>query len=151
MRRHKKKRKKKLMHKTIYEDNKYSMQDTSYLYVGAKYTLGEIVDEEEMMFKFRLIVERYILPEADLQDTLETQLYYLKPDSFLIRIYKQLKAKVKVNIIEEKKTLSGSHKKQYVTKLLTMKELADMTPEEKEEKGVVVQELRMSKLALMAF
>lgn len=139
------------MHKTIYEDNKYNMQDTSYLYVGAKYTLSEILDEEEIMFKFRLIVERYILPEADLQDTLETHLYYLKEDSFLVKIYKQLKAKVKVNIIEEKKSLFGGRKKQYVTKFLTVKELAAMTPEEKEKKGIVVQELRMSKLALMGF
>lgn len=139
------------MHKTVYEDNKYSMQDTSYLYIGAKYTLGEIVEEEEIMFKFRLIVERYVLPEADMQDTLETQLYYLKADSFIVRIYKQLKAKVKVNVIEEKRMLSGARKKQYVTRMLPVERFVEMTPEEKQEKGVVVQELRMSKLALMAF
>lgn len=139
------------MHKTVYEENKYSMQDTGSLYVGTKYTLEEIIDEEEITFKFRLIVERYILPEADLQDTLESHLYYLRPDSFLIKIYRQLKAKVKVNIIEEKRTLTGNRKKQYTTKILTVEQLAAMPPSEKEEKGVVVQELKMSKLALMAF
>jgi len=104
-----------------------------------------------MPFKFRLIVERYILPEADLQDTLETHLYYLEPKSFIVKIYKQLKAKVKINIIEEKKHLLGGSKKQYVTKLMTVEELTAMSAEEKEKKGVVVQELIMSKLALMAF
>lgn len=139
------------MHKTVYEDYKYHMQDTSNLYIGSKYTLENIIDEEEITFKFRLIVERYILPEADLQDTLETHLYYLEPKSFLVKIYKQIKAKVKINIIEEKRSLLGGVKKQYTTKMLTVEELAAMPVAEKEAKGVVVQELRMSKLALMAF
>lgn len=139
------------MHKTVYEDYKYHLQDTGNLYIGAKYTLEEIIDEEMIPFKFRLIVERYILPEADLQDTLETHLYYLEPKSFLVKIYKQLKAKVKINIIEEKRSLFGSSKKQYTTKMVTMEELSAMSVAEKEEKGIVIQELRMSKLALMTF
>ena len=138
------------MKKTVYEDYKYSMQDTGKVYVGSKYTLDEILESEDMPFKFRLIVERYILPEADRQDTLETHLYYLEPKSFIVKIYKQLKAKVKVNVIEEKRGLFGS-KKQYVTKLVTVEELTAMSREEKESKGLVVQELIMSKLALMAF
>lgn len=139
------------MQKTVYEDYKYHLQDTGNLYIGAKYTLEEIIDEEMIPFKFRLIVERYILPEADLQDTLETHLYYLEPKSFLVKIYKQLKAKVKINIIEDKRSLFGSSKKQYTTKMVTMEELSAMSVAEKEEKGIVIQELRMSKLALMTF
>jgi len=139
------------MHKTVYEDNKYSMQDTGNLYVGSKYTLEELINEDEIPFKFRLVVERYILPEADLQDTLESHLYYLDAKSFLVKIYGQLKAKVKINIIEEKKSFLGGSKKQYVTKFVTVAELAAMPVAEKEAQGVVVQELKMSKLALMAF
>lgn len=139
------------MQKTFYEDNKYSMQDTSFLYVGTKYTLDELINEGEIPFKFRLIVERYILPESSPEDTLETQLYYLEPRSFLVKIYGQIKAKVKINIMEERKTLTGKKKKQYVTKMLTVEQLTQMSVAEKEAKGVVVQELKMSKLALMAF
>lgn len=139
------------MHKTVYEENKYSLQDTGNLYVGTKYTMEELIGEEEIPFKFRLIVERYILPEADLQDTLETHLYYLDAKSFLVKIYAQIKTKVKINIIEEKKSLFGGVKKQYTTRMITVAELADMSVAEKEAKGVVVQEIRMSKLALMAF
>lgn len=139
------------MQKTVYEDNKYSMQDTTTLYVGTKYTMGELLEEEDISFKFRLIVERYILPEADPGDTLETHLYYLKPESFVVKIYKQIKAKVKVNIIEEKKSITGRQNRRYVTKILTVEQLAAMTPERKEAQGVVVQELSMSKLALMTF
>lgn len=148
------------MEKKIYEDYKYSMQDTARLYVGAKYTFRELLDEDEISFKFRLIMERYILPEADREDTLETHLYYLAPGSFLVKIYRQMKAKVKVNVIEEKKPLfgfggadgNGAHgtgKKRYVTKQLTVEELADIPPAQKEQQGFVIQELSVSKLALV--
>ena len=144
------------MEKKIYEDYKYSMQDTARLYVGAKYTFRELLDEDEISFKFRLIMERYILPEADMEDTLETHLYYLVPDSFLVKIYKQMKAKVKVKVIEEKKSLVGRAgkagevpKKRYVTKQPTVEGLASVPPADKERQGYVRQEQSVSKLALL--
>ncbi len=137
------------MQKTIYEDYKYGMQDTSRVYVGCKYTFAEFLEAEEVMFKFRLLVQKYILPEADPEDTLETHLYYLQPGNFLVKLYDQMKARVKINIIEEKKSLVGKPKKEYVTRQLKVSELVRMTPEEKEAAGIVIQELSASKLAIM--
>lgn len=143
------------MEKREYEDYKYSMQDAARLYVGAKYTFRELLEDEEIAFKFRLIAERYILPEADPEDTLETHLYYLAPDSFLVKIYKQMKATVKVNVIEEKKPLfgfrpgGGAGKKRYVTKQLAVEELVGIPLAAKERQGCVIQELSVSKLALL--
>lgn len=137
------------MQRKTYEDYKYSMQDTSRLYVGSKYTMGEILEAEDILFKFRMIVERYILPESDLEDTLETHLYYLEKGKFLVQTYKHMKARVKVNVIEEKKDLFGKKRKEYVTRNLTIDELVEMPPEEKERKGMVIQELSVSKLALL--
>ena len=148
------------MQKTVYEDYKYSVQDTARIYVGCKYTFGEFLEEEEILFKFRLVMQKYILPEADREDTLETHLYYLEPDSFLVKIYRQMKAKVRVIVIEEKKPFLGigakggsgeraaEGKKRYVTKQLTVEELTSVPPREKERQGYVIQELSVSKLAL---
>lgn len=145
------------MQKTVYEDYKYSVQDTARIYVGCKYTFGEFLEEEEILFKFRLVMQKYILPEADLQDTLETHLYYLAPDSFLVKIYRQMKARVRVNVLEAKKPFpvigggkTGEGRKRYVTKQFTVEELAAVPPEEKERQGYVIQELSVSKLALAA-
>ncbi len=139
------------MRRTVYEDYKYSVQDTGRIYVGCKYTFGEFLEEEEILFKFRLIMQKYILPEADPEDTLETHLYYLPPESFLVKIYRQMKAKVRVIVLEEKKSLfGGTGKLRYVTKLLTVEELARVSPQEKERQGYVIQELSVSKLALAA-
>ena len=139
------------MHKQQYEDYKYVMQDTYQLYLGAKYSFEELIDNEEVPFKFRLIVERYIYQDVDPQTTLESQLYYMTSKDLQYRIYRQIKMKVKVNVIEEKKSLTGKCKKVYTTRILPVEELVKMTPAEKEEKGMVIQELMCSKLALMTF
>ena len=138
------------MQKTVYEDFKYSMQDVGRVYVGCKYSFEELLDDEDLLFKFRMIVERYILPEADSEDTLETHLYYLNPNSFAVKLYNRIKARVKVSVIEEKKSLFGKVRKQYVTKQLTVDELVSIPPAEKEKQGMVIQELSVSKLALSA-
>ena len=129
------------MQRKTYEDYKYSMQDTGRLYVGSKYTMGELLEAEDILFKFRMIVERYILPESDPEDTLETHLYYLEKGKFLVQTYRHMKARVKVNIIEEKRSLFGKRKKEYVTRNLTIDELVQMPPAEKERRGLVIQEL----------
>lgn len=139
------------MDKTVYEDYKYCMQDVGNLYIGSKYTMEELLEDETVPFKFRLVIERYILPKADLQDTLETHLYYLEEKSFHVKIYRQLKARVKVNLIQEKKGLGGRAKREYTTKLLPIEQLVKLSVEEKERMGMVVQELVLSKLALMGF
>ena len=36
------------MQKTVYEDYKYSMQDTGNIYVGCKYTFEELLNAEEI-------------------------------------------------------------------------------------------------------
>lgn len=139
------------MDKSVYEDYKYCMADMTNLYIGSKYTMGELLEDENVSFKFRLIVERYIMPESDPLDTLETHLYYLEEKSFVTKIYRQLKARVKVNVIRTRKCLSGQRVKEYTTKILPVEEIAKMSREEKEAVGMVIQELVLSKLALMAF
>lgn len=136
------------MQKTVYEDFKYSMQDVSRVYVGCKYTFEELLDDEDLLFKFRLVVERYILPEAYPEDTLESHLYYLGPESFTVKLYRRLKTRVKVSVIEERKSLFGKAKKQYVSKMIGIDELVNIPPGQKERQGMVVQELSVSKLAL---
>lgn len=139
------------MNKTVYADYKYCMQDVSTVYVGCKYTMDEILTDESIPFKFQLVVERYILPKSDPEDTLETHLYYLEEKSFLVKIYRQLKAKVKVNYIQEKKHMSGRVTKEYATKTMSVEQLAHLSVAQKEQMGLMVQELAVSKLSLMGF
>lgn len=132
-------------------DYKYCMQDTGSVYLGAKLSYAEILRDEAVNFKFKSIVEHYILKDTDPETTLESQLYYMTREQFSFRTYEQLRAKVKVCVLAEKKGMFGKVKTGYETKLLKLSEFADMNLAQKKAKGLVIQELALSKLGLMTF
>ena len=105
-------------------DYKYFMQDTGSIYLGAKLSYAEILQDEMVNFKYKSIVEHYILKDTDPETTLESQLYYMTGEEFSYRTYLQLKAKVKISIQEERKSLFGKKRKGYVTKVMPLSEFA---------------------------
>ncbi|MDE6674424.1 MAG: hypothetical protein K2K19_06380, partial [Acetatifactor sp.] len=142
-----------LSQKQSYEDYKYVMVDTGNVYLGAKYTYGELLQNEDVPFKIRTIVERYILPQADAETTLESEFYYMAQDSLTYRTYRQLKIKVKCSRLVEKKKLfsKGKKNRRYVTELVGLEAFTAMTPAQKQAQGIMVQEIVVNKLAMMVF
>lgn len=141
-----------LSQKQSYEDYKYVMVDTGNVYLGAKYTYGELLQNEDVPFKIRTIVERYILPQADAETTLESEFYYMAQDSLTYRTYRQLKIKVKCSRLVEKKRLFSRVKNRcYVTELIGLEAFTAMTPAQKQAQGIMVQEIVVNKLAMMVF
>lgn len=136
-----------------YQDNdyKYFMQDAGSLYFGARYSYAEVMEEEMVNFKFKAVIEHYIAKDTDLSTTLESHLYYMTPEQFSYKTYVQLKARVKVSVLEEKKGLFGKVTTGYRTKVMRLDEFAGWNLAQKKKKGVVVQELILSKLAMMSF
>lgn len=132
-------------------DYKYFMQDTGSIYLGARLNYAEILQDEMINFKYKSIVEHYIFKDTDPETTLESQLYYMTKEQFSYRTYQQLKARVKISILEEKRGLFGKKMTAYQTKILSLSEFADMNLAQKKAKGVMVQELVLSKLGLMSF
>ncbi len=132
-------------------DFKYFMQDTGSLYLGAKYTYQEILEDEMVTFKFKSIVEHYIMKDTDPETTLESQLYYMTPEQFSYKTYTQLKARVKVSLLVEKRGLLGRGGVKYENKVMKLDEFTGMNLAQKKKSGIVVQELILSKLSLMAF
>lgn len=136
-------------------DYKYVMQDISTMYLGAKYTYDELIEEKDIPFKVKTLVNRFIGPELEKENlalknvTLESHFYYMEGSGFAYQTYLQLKTKVKFSILQEKKGFGGKVKKQYTTKVMKLDEFVKMSPDEKEKQGVFIQEISMSKLALM--
>lgn len=137
--------------KKNYDDYKYVMQDTGTISFGAKYSYRELIHDEEVNFKFKVIIERYLSKDLDMDTTLESHLYYLTGEGFTYECFNQLKAKVKINVLKEKKTLFGKVKKVYVTQIMSVKEFVEKGVDWKKDNGVFIQELIISKLALMTF
>lgn len=139
------------MRMSQYEDFKYVMQDTGSLYLGARYSYQELLDNETVPFKFKAILSHYIFKEASPETTLESQFYYMEPEGFLYETFKQLKVRVKAQIQEEKRGLFGKPGVEYREKILSLKELCEINLARKKASGMIIQEIIISKLGLMTF
>ena len=136
---------------TRYEDYKYVMQDAGNLYIGAKYSYEELLEQEMIPFKLKTILIRYVLTEASPETTLESQFYYLEENDFLYETYKQLKVRVKTQVQIEKKTLSGKTRMEYKEKIFTLQELVQRNLARKKASGMIVMEIIVAKLGMMVF
>lgn len=132
-------------------DFKYVMQDTGNIYIGARLTYAELMDQEMLPFKMKTIIQHYFLKETSLETTQESEFYYLEKGSFLYETFAQLRIKVKVNVLTEKKSLFGKKKMVYTEKILTLKELTEMNLARKKASGMIIREIIVSKLGLMTF
>lgn len=128
-------------------DYKYIMQELSTLYIGARYTYEELIEEEEVPFKVKKMINTYVKPELEGEDlSIESHFYYMDGSGFAYQTFLQLKTKVRFSILEKK---GKKQEASYVTKVMKLQDFIKMTPQEKEEKGVMIQEIGMSKLAMM--
>lgn len=135
------------------EDNdfKYVMLDTGNIYLGARFTFGELLEQEMVPFKLKTVIRRYFLPEVTEDTSLESQFYYLEEGTVLCETFKQLRIKVKVNVQEEKKAFFGKTTYRYVEKILRLNELTGCNLAKKKASGMIIREIIVSKLGLMTF
>ncbi|MBE5832539.1 MAG: hypothetical protein E7306_12480 [Butyrivibrio sp.] len=129
------------------DDFKYYMQDIERNYFGARYTYNELLNNEMVPFKFKTIITKYLKDDVELDTTLESHLYYMNDQNYDYRIYKQLKSRIRVSEYKNCKDSSKGFKE----KIYKIEELVRISPKEKEEKGMIIRELILSKLALFAF
>lgn len=129
------------------DDFKYYMQDIERNYFGARYTYNELLNNEMVPFKFKTIITKYLKDDVELDTTLESHLYYMNDQNYDYRIYKQLKSRIRVSEYKNSKDSSKGFKE----KIYKIEELVRISPKEKEEKGMIIRELILSKLALFAF
>ena len=129
------------------EDFKYCMQDMERDYFGARYTYQELMQNELVPFKFKTIIERYLVRDNDRDTSLESHFYHMTKENPEYRVYRQLKARVRVTQIKNRK----SSQTEYTEKVYTLEQLTALSQEEKMEKGIAIREIILSKLALFAF
>lgn len=132
-------------------DFKYVLQDTGAIYLGARYSYAELLEEEMIAFKLKTIISHYILKDVDASSTLESHFYYMTADSFSYQTFRELKVKVKVSIPEEKRSLTGKVRHRYKDRVYTLKELVGLNLARKKQMGIIVREIVVSKIGLMTF
>ena len=128
------------------DDFKYFMQDAAKLYLGARTSYRELTDHEYVPFKLKTVINRYLTLSVSEDTTLEQHLYHMTREDDAFLAYRELKAKVR--FVERVKNTDPPLFRERVSKI---NEFALITNSEKEERGIVVRELVISKLALFAF
>lgn len=133
------------------KDFKYILNDTSYIYIGARFNYKELLEEEMVAFKLKTVISQYILKDVAEETTLESHFYYLETDSFAFKTYQELKVKIKVSIPQEKKSLTGKTRYVYRDKVFGLKEFAELNLAKKKQMGLIIRELIIPKMGLMTF
>ena len=137
--------------KTSYEPYKYVMSDVGNIYIGARYTYEELLSNDDVNFKLKAIISHYILKDSDITNSLESEFYHMKSGSNVYSVFEQLKVRVKVLVIGQKKGLFKKQDSGYIEKVMSLKELVDTDTDTKKGEGMVIGEIAFSKLALMSF
>lgn len=132
-------------------DYRYIMENMSVLQIGAKYSYRELVDDIDLSYKYRCIIKQLLLQEVDADTTIESHLYYMKPQDESCRIYRQLRAKIRIYVPKVKKHLGGRTDTEFEERVLTAEELTSISPEQKTLMGMMISELQLSKMGLMTF
>lgn len=131
------------------QDFKYIIQDTSHVYFGKELTYEELMEHNDIPFKFKAIISAYVSKDVTLQKKMIQHLLDMDEKSFTYQIYKQLKMEVRVFYKEEKKTLGGKKKEHWVHKTCPFVNFMEQYRDDVREEKITVEDIAVSKLALM--
>ncbi|MCI7789413.1 MAG: hypothetical protein MR531_01305 [Lachnospiraceae bacterium] len=130
-------------------DFKYMIQDVSHIYFGKELSYAEMMELEDVPFKFKAIIGSYISKDIELTNKMIEHLYQIKPEEFSYRIYEQLKLQVRLFYKEESKGLFGKQKDKWVHKTCNMKDFLQNYKEMAKKGEATIEDISISKLALM--
>lgn len=128
-------------------DFKYVMHDLTNLYIGAKHTYNELLISEEVPFKLKTLISRFFTREVDGNTKIEDHIFYLKETDMSYQIYKEMKAKFRLNVWKDEsdgvKTPGYKIRTYRITEIVGNEELM------KKRDITIVEEVHITKLGLM--
>ena len=129
------------------DDFKYVIQDTGHVYFGKELTYQEILDKEDVPFKFKAIISAYVSKDTTVDVKLTDHIH---KDAFSYRIFQQLKMQIRFFYSVDKKSLSGKIKKKWIHKVCSFDEFQKQYASLVMEGKAQIEDVSISKLALMA-
>lgn len=124
-------------------DYKHVVQDPTNAYIGGKLTYGEMMDIDEIPFKFKTILSHYILKEVAADTTVENHIFFMTKQDESYMVYNRIKAKFGLYVFDEKK-------KSYVRKEYKIEEIVDNEYLHQHMDTIFVEELHIYKLNLLS-
>lgn len=131
-------------------DFKYVIQDFGNIYIGARFSYGEMTVREDMPFKWKAVIAHYILKDVDPSTTMENHIFFMTEQDFSYQTFRELKAKFKMSVWVPAN--GKKHKKgRYESREYKIEEIVKDEALHRQMDTVIVEELHLTKLALMSF
>ncbi len=124
-------------------DYKHVYQDMTNLYIGGKLSYAEILDIDEVPFKFKCILSQYITKEVASDTTIENHIFYMKPEDMSYMIYKKMKVKFRLYIFDH-------DKQSYVSKDLRIDEIVGDSYLYANKNTIFVEEMHVYKINMLS-
>ena len=129
-------------------DFKYVVHDLTNVYIGAKFSYEELLNEEEVPFKLKMIISHYILKEVASTTKLEDHIFYLKETDISYFVFRQMKARFRLNVWKDER--DGVKKPGYRSQVYKIDEIIGNQELMEKRDITLVEELHITKLGLMS-
>lgn len=126
-------------------DFKYFMQDVSKVYIGARYSYGEMMEIEHLPFKLKAILGHYILKDVAADTTPENHIFYMRDTDLSYMVYRQLRAGFQLSFPYLNKKGTWQYKSEYHT----IDEIVHNEAWKAQMDTIVVEEVVIAKLQIM--
>ena len=120
------------------------------------YTLGtseeyeEMLKSEEIPYKWKAIIRHYLLKETSPETTMENHIFFMKEDDFAYETFQELKASFKMSVWIEADGKRHKHG-HYESREYKISEIVQSEELHRKMDTIIVEELHLTKLALMMF
>ncbi len=131
-------------------DFKYVIQDTNCVYFGTELTYAEMMDKEDVPFKFKAVISAHIAREIDLNKKMAEHILEISESAFSYRIFEQLRLTVRVYYKVSAKGFGGKIKEKWVHKACSIGQFCKEYRDKTMQSEVMIEDFSISKLALLA-
>ena len=132
------------------DDFKYVIQDTNCVYFGRELTYAEMMDKDDIPFKFKAVISAHIARDTDLDIKMADHILQISDKEFSYRIFERLKLTIRVCYKTQKKGFGGKIKEKWVHNACPFGKFCDEYRSQVADGDVMIEDFSISKLALMA-
>ncbi|MDE7321276.1 MAG: hypothetical protein K2N73_00860 [Lachnospiraceae bacterium] len=133
------------------DDFKYVIQDTGCVYFGRELTYDEVMNRNDVPFKFKAVINAHIARDTSLDSRMTDHILKMTEEAFSFRIYEQLRLTIRICYKEQKRCINGKTRDKWVHKSCLLRQFCGEYRDKVNGGSVMIEEISISKLALMAF
>lgn len=131
-------------------DFKYILQDITRIFLGRELTYGDLLEMEDIPFKLKAVTNNYFLKDSVREEKVIEHLSRITEQEFSYQIYDQIKIRIRLNRLVHTKSVFGKEIEKRSSVECGLKEYSEKYAQEVQNGTAFVEELVISKLALMA-